>query len=456
MKNAHIVIIFLFAGLLFSAEAPVKSSGDLEFYLDTASFRSSLGNVYQEFYYQISLDQLTFEQIESNQVDSLLVSMQISSAEGELIYDDSWTTPVVAAATEQLGGRLIADQIDLLCDPGKYQASLNIREKSTNRSGTATLDFEAPDFTGTKLQLSSVEFVSEVSRDSSDSRLTKNGLFLLPNASRIYGGTLPMVIFYFEVYNAIPLDLPGNEYTIQYALLTLTGDTVRTLPPKTKSHQGVTSVEVNAISTAGLNQSQYLLDISVTDNNSGDRAGKQVKFTNYIAPVQIQRIELTPVAQIIQRFNEEELGLHMRQAKIVLSKEEFDLLQQLDFDGRKKALIAFWNRLDPDPATPENEYWDNFMDRVQLANARYTSGFSEGWNTDMGRILIKYGVPDDIERHPHSVDSEPYEVWHYYKEKGYKFIFIDEEGFNYYRLIYSNHEDVPSDPRYYDIIKNYQ
>ena len=49
---------------LFSSTNPGKSAGELDFSFDTASFRSSLGNVYQEFYYQILLDQLSFSQID--------------------------------------------------------------------------------------------------------------------------------------------------------------------------------------------------------------------------------------------------------------------------------------------------------------------------------------------------------------------------------------------------------
>ncbi|NOY60863.1 MAG: hypothetical protein GXO75_18295, partial [Calditrichaeota bacterium] len=44
------------------------------------------------------------------------------------------------------------------------------------------------------------------------------------------------------------------------------------------------------------------------------------------------------------------------------------------------------------------------------------------------------------------------EVWSYYRNKGLKFIFIDEEGFNQYRLIYTNDVNEISDPQWREMI----
>jgi len=136
-----------------------------------------------------------------------------------------------------------------------------------------------------------------------------------------------------------------------------------------------------------------------------------------------------------------------------MTKEEQDILKNLDEDGKKKAMIEFWNRRDPDPNTPQNEFLHEYLNRIKIANQQYSKGFEPGWLSDRGRILIKYGVPSDIERHPMSVDSRPYEVWYYQRGRGYKFIFLDEEGFNRYRLIYSNMEGEIGDPNWRQLIQ---
>lgn len=438
------------ANLTGAQQDAVKSSGELNLYLDTASFRSSLKNIYQEFYYQISLDQLTFKQSGDQLVDSLSISISLTNENGNEIYNDIWTSPVIASAFQPINGIVLPDQIDLLTDPGNYTATLLITEKETGRSGKAKISFTAPHFLEDSFALSSIELASEVTKDTSNSKFTKNGLLLLPNAARTFGGPLPMLIYYFEIYNSFPLDLPGNYYTINFSILSTKGDTVRSFPQKKKEKQGETSVEVNAISTAGLSDSVYVLNIQVRDDLTKKVLQKQVTFKNI--PIYKDIIFTSAVAAKINAFNEEELKLHIRQAKYILSKNEFNFIKQLDITAKKNALIEFWDRLDPNPASSSNEFWDNYLNRIKLANARFTSGFTQGWNTDQGRILIKYGVPDDIERNPVTSNSKPYQVWHYYREKGFRFIFMDEQGFNNYRLIYSSHEDEPSDPRYNELL----
>ena len=429
---------------------PVKSAGEIEFYFDTAGFRSSLGNVYQEFYYQLLLDQLSFTQVSEQMVDSLLVQLVLAKGK-ETYYKESWTKPIVSSIYQPTTGILLPDQIDLLCEPGNYTATLTLTEKSTGKKGIAALTFDAVKFPPNQFAVSSVQFASEVSRDTTQSKFTKNGLMLLPNAARIYGNSLPMVIFYYEIYNSLPLDLPGNNYTISYSIIAANGDTVRTLPKSTKKNQGEISVQVNAISTAGLGEGTFNLAVTIVNNHNHNQISKNISFKN--VQMQAGSSLKSPVANIINEFNSEQLALHLRQVKYIISKSDFDLIGQLDEVGKKNALIQFWAKHDPYPETMQNEFWENYMNRIKIANSRYSTGYTQGWNTDQGRILIKYGIPDDIERNPVSASDKPNEIWYYYREKGFRFLFVDEQGFNSYRLVGSTHQDEPSDPRYDDLLQ---
>jgi hypothetical protein len=48
-------------------------------------------------------------------------------------------------------------------------------------------------------------------------------------------------------------------------------------------------------------------------------------------------------------------------------------------------------------------------------------------------VLIRFGSPQNVERHPFESDSKPYEIWYYY-DQNREFIFVDETGFGDYRL----------------------
>jgi GWxTD domain-containing protein len=138
-----------------------------------------------------------------------------------------------------------------------------------------------------------------------------------------------------------------------------------------------------------------------------------------------------------------------------MSNEESQVIRNLNEQEQRAALVQFWKLRDPSPETPVNESWLEYMTRVQTADQLYSTGFEPGWLSDRGRILIKFGKPDEIETFPLSIDTKPYEIWTYYREKGYRFIFMDEEGFNTYRLIFSSDKNEISEANWRELI-NYR
>ena len=77
---------------------------------------------------------------------------------------------------------------------------------------------------------------------------------------------------------------------------------------------------------------------------------------------------------------------------------------------------------------------EEYYSRVEYANKSY-AGYMEGWRTDRGMVLIRFGPPQNIERHPFDSDNKPFEIWYYYSQNR-EFIFVDETGFGDYRLQY--------------------
>ncbi len=114
---------------------------------------------------------------------------------------------------------------------------------------------------------------------------------------------------------------------------------------------------------------------------------------------------------------------------------EIDSLENAPDSLRQKEWDEFWKRRDPTPGTPENEFMEEYLERVKYANAHFSYGSIPGYKTDRGMIYIKYGPPDDIEQHPFELDSPPYEVWRYYSQN-LVFIFVDKSGVGDYELVY--------------------
>lgn len=110
----------------------------------------------------------------------------------------------------------------------------------------------------------------------------------------------------------------------------------------------------------------------------------------------------------------------------IITDEERRAFKLLTTDeDREQFIEAFWERRNPNPGNPENEFKEEYYRRIAYANEHYASGIP-GWKTDRGRIYITYGPADEIESHPSGgtyqrpqeegggqTSTYPFEQWRY-------------------------------------------
>ena len=135
----------------------------------------------------------------------------------------------------------------------------------------------------------------------------------------------------------------------------------------------------------------------------------------------------------------------------IITKDEKKAFNQLKTDEERENFIEnFWRRRDPNPDTEENEYREEYYERIAYANEHFASGIP-GWRTDRGRTYIAHGKPDSVESHPSggsydrpsyegggSTTTYPFEVWFYRHldgvGDGLEIEFVDPTGTGEYRL----------------------
>ncbi len=84
----------------------------------------------------------------------------------------------------------------------------------------------------------------------------------------------------------------------------------------------------------------------------------------------------------------------------IITDEERASFKKLSTDDEREQFIeGFWERRNPNPSSPENEFKEEYYRRIAYANEHYASGIP-GWKADRGRIYIMWGPPDEIESHP--------------------------------------------------------
>jgi len=110
----------------------------------------------------------------------------------------------------------------------------------------------------------------------------------------------------------------------------------------------------------------------------------------------------------------------------IITDEEAKAFKSLSNDEERDQFIEqFWQRRNPNPDSPDNEFRDEHYARIAYANEHFAAG-KPGWMTDRGHIYIAFGKPDSIDSHPSGGQYErpmeegggetstfPFEVWHY-------------------------------------------
>jgi GWxTD domain-containing protein len=120
--------------------------------------------------------------------------------------------------------------------------------------------------------------------------------------------------------------------------------------------------------------------------------------------------------------------------KYIENEELVSNLLDEDEDDYQKVLHQYWKQYDPTPETEYNELMEEYYSRIDYAALEFR-GISKnnGLSTDRGKIYIKHGKPDNIER---ASNSQGYvvETW-VYKILNQTFVFVDKQGTGNFILI---------------------
>lgn len=127
--------------------------------------------------------------------------------------------------------------------------------------------------------------------------------------------------------------------------------------------------------------------------------------------------ERSPVQQLPRLY---QLWLQEDVAYIITPREKAEFLGLQTEQQAQQFIAQFWERRDPTPGTPRNEYREEHYRRIGYANDYFGIDDTAGWRTDRGRIYIEFGPPDERTVYEKGgLNSErkqvtlPFERWRY-------------------------------------------
>jgi len=124
----------------------------------------------------------------------------------------------------------------------------------------------------------------------------------------------------------------------------------------------------------------------------------------------------------------------LNQLRYILNQNEYQMLRSLEIEDLQEGIDSYWAGINPNSYSIDNYYQQIFYQRVKHADINFgVSGYLNGWQTDRGRIYIKYGEPGNISSDRFPIGRDPSITWHYYRLNK-SFTFYDLKGYGNYEL----------------------
>ncbi|MBP7204956.1 MAG: GWxTD domain-containing protein [Candidatus Cloacimonetes bacterium] len=125
-----------------------------------------------------------------------------------------------------------------------------------------------------------------------------------------------------------------------------------------------------------------------------------------------------------------------------------------DYDEatKRRFISQSWKSIAQTGKIDTQSLLDQIRERVDYSN-QYFSHFEQGWTSDMGRIHIRQGKPDEIEKGTSSDEArfvrKDYQIWKYQGRNKAVYLFLDIQMNGNYRLIYvEGDQQESSNPDY--------
>ncbi len=258
--------------------------------------------------------------------------------------------------------------------------------------GKKTYSFSAPIRGYNELKTSSLVMAYRISKDDPSALFRRGDVAIRPCFTCVFYGYLN---FYLEVLSDSSFVLTG---TIEQG-----GKSVLRLPTKTfKGSENITTT----VPIWDLKEGDYELVVSVIS----PKLQEEVTFRR---PFIVSKYG-DNVASFIDYIATEEELREFR--KLISLKERINFLRR------------FWQRRG-------DEFYREFRRRVVYADSAFSTPNRLGRYTDMGRIYIKRGKPDEVNYVDFREGGRPYIKWVYYTGGGYTYYFYDPIGTGEYVLV---------------------
>lgn len=441
IKYQFITLILVFSIILSGQNSQEK---DVNIQIDFSQFRGDQDRSILEIYYSIPRNAITHYETENGIEGEYNFQCRILYKD-EIVSNLSWKGQDAASSLiDIIPTQTIIDYHLLLLKPNEYKIEIDFLSGDMKIINLTSQTIKIENFEDNQLKFNDIQFCSLIERMDTSNRFSKNGYQLTVNPSSIFGTQWSTLYYYSEIYNLNILDEKlDSTYSVITMIKNQDGKVIEELPEKRKVRLGTSLVNVGEIFVGYLKSGAYDLEIKVIDNSNNASNIVVKRFyiyrpADFLASSSNSENENNILTSAFIGFGEEELDREFKFVKYIATSEEKDSYEKLNLEGKRKFMVNFWMDRNQKNRDFDQDFRRVYFDRMDFANRRYSTSGKKGWQTNPGRIILVYGIPDELDKFTSQATMNQYEIWQYYNvQGGVQFVFVDDRGYGDLRLVHS-------------------
>jgi GWxTD domain-containing protein len=343
------------------------------------------------------------------------------------------------------------DQQRIPIAPGIYNFELVLRDLNDTLNNDKKYNFNdiiSVNIDTTDIDMSGIELVEKYNKSSTENSFSKNGYDIIPYVSNYYPQNLKKIIFYSEIYNTDLKKFNGEDFLLDYYIENDKDKTIVNDCRRFKKQKASNVVVIfNEFDIEKLRSGNYNLVVEAKNKNNQTLISRKTFFQRSNPEYDAKAINYSEI-NVENIFtgkitNNDTLTEYLKCIRPIADggeKSSIDnLVKSTNRENKQKFFYYFWQLRNNN--NPEAE-WNSYLKQVNLVNNTYTTRIKKGYETDMGRVFLQYGAPNNRITDEHDPSAYPYEIWQYERIKDQsnrRFIFYNPElSGRDYTLLYSD------------------
>lgn len=308
------------------------------------------------------------------------------------------------------------DQKRFFLKPGEYEMEITIKDlNNPDPVHSVTRNIISVRYFDKEINISDIELIDYFNKTEKKNEFSKSGYDIYPMVSNYLPTDIAKLVYYLELYNKGKM----KKVLVKQYIETYYGNKLlsKFLKRSVKKLEGVTPI-LNLFDISKLPTGNYNLVIEVRDSLNkiiiSDKVFLQ-RVNSDIEKNEVLTLEENK-QQITYQLQEDSIDNYLECLIPIANRMEFKVLvgnkKKLTYDQKERYFVNFWqNRYGVDAI----KEWNNYRDLISEVDKLFGTRVKRGYETDKGRVFVKYGKPNDVIDKLNEQGTYPYSIWHYYQ-----------------------------------------